>query len=86
MLIRLDVPREFHALCAVLGNPVEYPRHVEAIYRAEFNEMAHGLPIGFCRDLFHGGFRRVRSFLFFLGTVGRDRDGSGEELTPECVR
>ncbi len=67
----LDVPREFHALCAVLGDPAEYRRQVEAIYRAEFKELAYYLPLGFCRDVYHGGFRTLRSFLFFLGTLRR---------------
>ena len=68
----LDVDREFQALCAVLGDPVEYRRRVEEVYRAEFKEMTYYLPIGYCRGLYHGGFRSLRSFLFFLGTLRRE--------------
>jgi hypothetical protein len=68
----LDVAREFLAMCAVLGNPVEYRRQIEAVYRAQFTEMAYYLPIEFCRDLYRSGFRSLRSFLFFLGTLRRE--------------
>jgi hypothetical protein len=68
----LDVAREFLALCAVLGDPVEYRRQIEAVYRAEFKEIAYFLPIEFCRNLYRGGFRGLRSFLFFLGTLRRE--------------
>jgi poly-gamma-glutamate capsule biosynthesis protein CapA/YwtB (metallophosphatase superfamily) len=68
----LDVAREFLALCAVLANPAEYRRQVDTVYRAEFTEMAYYLPIEFCRSLYRGGFRTLKSFLFFLGTLRRE--------------
>jgi hypothetical protein len=68
----LDVKREFLALCSVLEDQAEYRRQVEAVYREEFTAMAYYLPIEFCRGLYRGGFRTLKAFLFFLGTLRRE--------------